>query len=98
MERTYKRCHLLYCKGVFQFTLLERPGFKRFLSIMDNWYEVPGQFYFTRTAIPALYATTKYTVKQELSTIKYFTATTDVWYNQGMVPYISYTVHFIDGT
>ena len=65
---------------------------------MDNWYEVPGQFYFTRTAIPALYATTKYTVKQELSTIKYFTATTDVWYNQGMVPYISYTVHFIDGT
>ena len=64
---------------------------------MDNRYEVPGQFYFTRTAIPGLYAT-KDTVKQELSIIKYFSATTDLWSSQSMVPYISYTVHFIDGT
>ena len=77
---------------------VEKPGFKRLLNTMDNRYEVPGRFYFTRTAIPALYATTRDTVKQELSTIKYFSATTDLWSSQGMVPYISYTVHFIDSS
>ena len=72
---------------------VEKPGFKRLLNVMDSRYEVPSRTYLSRTAI-----STKSKIKQEVASIDYFSAITDLWSSYGMVPYISYTLHFIDGT
>ena len=74
---------------------VEKPGL---LNVMDSRYEVPSHTYLSRTAIPTLYTATKSKIKQEVASIDYFSATTDLWSSYGMVPYISYTLHFIDGT
>ena len=76
---------------------VEKPGFKKLLSTFDGIrYELPSRSYFSRTALPALYLTTKERVIQEIESVKYFSATTDLWSSIGMKPYMSYTTHFIN--
>ena len=77
---------------------IENPGFNRLLKTLDSQHEVPNCSYFTKTALPALYTITTEKVRRELSTIEYFSAITDLWSSQDMIPYLSYTVHFINGT
>ena len=52
--------------------------------------------YLSRTAIPTLYASNRDKVKQELSKVPHFFATTELWSSIGMRPYTGYTNHFID--
>ena len=74
---------------------VEKPGFKNFLKKFDARYQLPSQKYFSQKALPNLYTPVKDKVKQELSDVKYFSATTDLWSSTGMIPYMSYTVHYI---
>ena len=75
---------------------VEKSGFQCMLNTFDAWFEVPSQTYFSRTAIPTLYASVREQVKQELSTVQYFSATTDLWSSTGTKPYMSYTMHFVN--
>jgi hypothetical protein len=43
-----------------------------------------------------MYASLKEKVRKELSSVTFFSSTTDLWSSIGMKPYISFTVHFID--
>ena len=52
-------------------------------------------FQVGNTALPKLYTSVKERVKQELSGVKFFLATCDLWSSRGMTPYMSYTVHYI---
>ena len=47
-------------------------------------------------ALPNLHATVKHQVKEEVGIIRYFSSTTDMWSSVGMVPHISYTIHYIN--
>ena len=75
---------------------VEKSGFKKLIAVFDPRYEIPSRNYFSRTGIPALYASTRDKVAQEIQAAKYFSATTDMWSSVGMKPYISFTVHFLD--
>lgn len=77
---------------------VEKPGFKKMLTIFDARYKPPGCKYFSETAIPGLYSTLREQVVTELSSVKYLSATTDLWSSIGLRPYLSYTVHYIDST
>ncbi len=84
-----KDCLLLYT--------VEKPGFKNLVSTFDSRYDLPSRSYFSRTALPELYAEVRDQVKAELEPITYFSATTDLWSSDGcLTPYISYTVHFLN--
>ena len=72
---------------------IEKSGFKWLLNSLDPRYELPSRFYFSRTAIPTLYASIRDKVKQELSKVPHFSATIDLWSSIGMRTYISYTIH-----
>ena len=74
---------------------VEKPRFKQLVGTLDKQYELPSRKYFTKTAIPTLYNTTRDTVASEISDVRYFSATTDLWSSEGMKPYLSYTIHFI---
>ncbi len=84
------------CKDSHAIYMVEKSGFRRLMKTLDSRYEVPSRSYFSKTAIPQLYSATVDKVKGELSTISYFSSTTDLWSSHGMVPYMSYTIHFID--
>ena len=75
---------------------VEKSGFKKLIAVFDPRYEIPSRNYFSRTGIPALYASTHDKVGQEIQAAKYFSATTDMWSSVGMKLYISFTVHFLD--
>lgn len=75
---------------------VEKLGFRRLMETLDRRYEIPSRSYFSKTAIPSLYAATVDKVKEELSSVQYYASTTDLWSSHGMIPYLSYTVHFID--
>jgi len=75
---------------------VEKPGFHQMLTQFDNRYELPSCKYFSQVAIPALYSKEREKVECELQGIEYYSATTDMWSSKGLLPYMSYTVHWLD--
>ncbi len=62
----------------------------------DGRYDLPSRKYFTHTSIPALYTKVR-SIPLNLSYSKhmqFYSATTDLWSSVGLLPYMSYTVHF----
>ena len=76
--------------------MVEKEWFQKLLKAFDSQYQLPNRKYFTNTAIPALYASTREKVSNSISGAKYFAATMDMWSSATSAPYMSYTVHFID--
>ncbi len=69
---------------------VEKQGFKHFVKSFDERYKIPSRSYFSRTALPDLYSSTRQKVREEISKVQFFSATTDLWSsegNQGMKPY-----------
>lgn len=89
---------ITYCivKDMLPMYAVEKPGFRRMLAVLDKWYEPPSRTYMSKIAIPHAYSITKERVVNDLSHVKYFSATTDCWSSQGMKPYLSYTIHYVD--
>ena len=48
------------------------------LNALDLRYEIPGQNHFSRIALPSFCASVKQRVKQDVSTLQCFSATTDM--------------------
>ena len=83
-------------KDCLPVSVVEGSGFKKMIDAFDSRYELPSRNHFSRIALPALYASVKQKVKQDISAQQYFSATTDMWSSVGMQPYMSYTIHYID--
>ena len=75
---------------------VEKDGFKRLVRAFDERYSIPSRSYFSRNALPNLYAATEDQIKWEICDINNFSTTTDLWSSEGMLPYMSYTIHFLD--
>lgn len=101
-EKTSKRYKeiteaITYClaKDMMPMRTVEKPGFVHLVNKLDRRYEIPSRKYFSQEAIPNLYNTLTSEVKSELSQVKYFASTTDLWSSRTTEPYMSFTVHFI---
>ena len=75
---------------------VDKPGFRKMLECFDSQYELPTRKYLTRTSIPTFYSKVRDTVAQQLEEIHYYSCTADMWSSRGLVPYMSYTVHYLD--
>ncbi|XP_038064087.1 E3 SUMO-protein ligase ZBED1-like [Patiria miniata] len=82
-------------KEMLPFYTVEKEGFRKMLAAFDRQYELPGRKYFSNTAIPELYNKVRGEVASLLRSIDFFSATTDMWSSNTMVPFMSLTVHFI---
>ena len=78
------------------YQILEKPGFKKMISKLDPKYQLPTRKYFSNNEIPRMYSKTVEKVKEDISTIKYFAATMDLWTSTANHPYLSCTIHFIN--
>ncbi len=84
------------CKDMLPIYTVEKPGFQRMLKSYDSQYQLPSRKYFFETAILKFYNQEKERVVAELSLIKNFAATTDMWSSEMGQPFLPYTVHFKD--
>ena len=75
---------------------VEKEGFQKLVRTFDSQYHLPNRKYFSNTAIPTLYASTRDKVSDSISIAKHYAATTDLWSGVTSTLYMSYTVHFID--
>ncbi len=82
-------------KEVVSFHTVEKKSFKDMIKALDAQYELPGQKYFSKTAIPDLYNKVRKEVQALLSGTDSFSLTTDMWSSLNMTPYMSLTVHTI---
>ena len=83
-------------KDMVPFYTVEKPGFKRLVSVFDKQYDLPSGKYFFQVAVPSLYNNIRDEVAAEISNVEYYSATTDLWSSEGLKPYLSYTIHYID--
>ncbi len=83
-------------KDMVPINTVTNPGFANMIRSLDKRYVIPSRTYFSQVAIPGLYDKCKAQVETELSQVKYYAATTDLWSSRTTEPYISLTIHFID--
>ena len=83
-------------KDMMPIYTVEKSGFQQLLKDFDPRYQLPSRKYFSQQAIPKLYNETREKIIQQLESVEFFSATTDMWSSNTMEPYMSYTVHFID--
>lgn len=81
-------------KEMVLFNTVEEPSFKAMLYTFDKQYELPGQKYFSKTAIPNLFNEARSNITKELGDVEYLALTTDMWSSCNMMPYMS--VHYVN--
>ena len=84
-------------KDSVPFNAVERPGFKRLLHVLEPRYQVPSKSTFSSDRMTKLYDATRGNVMVEIkNSVNFYAATTDMWSSRGMIPYIGFTLHWID--
>ncbi|RXN21005.1 zinc finger BED domain-containing 1-like protein [Labeo rohita] len=67
------------------------------VKTLDKKYVIPSRNYFSKVALPALYEKCQGGIEREITAVEYFATTTDLWSSRTMEPYMSLTIHYIDG-
>ncbi|XP_057183056.1 E3 SUMO-protein ligase ZBED1-like [Triplophysa rosa] len=83
-------------KDMMPIYTVSKEGFQKMIRTLDKRYQLPSRNYFSQVAIPELYNKCRSEVQLEISTVKFFSTTTDLWSSRTTEPYISLTVHFVD--
>ena len=84
-------------KEMIPINTVEKPGFRSMVRKLDPRYEVPSRKYFSKTALPLLYAETHERVTKELQEAEYYSVTKDLWSSDGKLePYLAVMVHYIN--
>ena len=84
-------------KEMILINTVKKPGFRSMVRKMDPRYEVPSKKYFSKTALPSLYAETRERETKELQEAEYYSVTTDLWSSAGKLePYLAVMVHYIN--
>ena len=79
MEGTHRFDYTLYAEDCLPINVVEGAGFKKMINAFDLRYEIPIWNHFSRIALPSLCASVKQRVKQNISALQCFSATTDIW-------------------
>ena len=96
-----KRCTNAFTKfletAMQPYNLVEQKSFIDMVNVLNSQNKLPGQKYFSTSAIPKLYSEVKEKVKHELSVVDEdaISMTTDGWTSIANTPFIAVTAHFI---
>ena len=88
-----------YCiaKDMLPLQIVNKPGFRHMLSKLIPRYNLPSRRHFSDISIPRLFSQIRDSVvRPKLEQTVYFSATTDLWTSANIIPYLTFTVHFID--
>ena len=77
--------------------VVEGKGFRQLMKVAEPRFKLPSRTYFSKSVIPAKYATAKEELATFLEGIKHCSITTDIWTAKYQVrSYVSLTCHAID--
>lgn len=76
--------------------IVSKPGFQHLLSKFNPKYDLPSKNYFSRVAIPSLYADVRKVVERELKSADCFAATVETWTCRSNEMYVTCGVQFVD--
>ena len=77
-------------------SILDKPGFRHMVRKPNPRYQMPSRKHFTEYEIPRMYNQVKSTFQGRIKLVNYFSATTDLWTSAANIPFMSFTIHFID--
>jgi hypothetical protein len=75
---------------------VDDKGFRNLIRTFEPRYDPPSRKTLTTKYLPQMYEGEKARIKRELSGIKSFSLTTDIWTSRANHAYTGLTVHFID--
>ncbi|XP_073721603.1 E3 SUMO-protein ligase ZBED1-like [Misgurnus anguillicaudatus] len=78
------------------YSLVEEPGFKYLLHILEPRYNMPSRTHIRQTVVPSIYNQTRALMEHELSAAPSVSLTTDGWTSRATESYLTVTAHFID--
>ena len=82
-------------KEMMPVNIVERQGFKYMVRKLDCRYEIPSRKYFSKNALPSLYAATYQKIANSMKGLEYFSVTADMWSSGKMEPYLAVTIFTI---
>ncbi|XP_039279367.1 E3 SUMO-protein ligase ZBED1-like [Nilaparvata lugens] len=77
------------------FTMVEREGFRNFVSVIDSKYELPSKTHLKNNFFPQYHNQLEEKLKTLLNKVKYVAITCDVWTSPSTEGYLTITCHFI---
>uniref|UniRef100_A0A1X7UNU5 BED-type domain-containing protein n=1 Tax=Amphimedon queenslandica TaxID=400682 RepID=A0A1X7UNU5_AMPQE len=88
-------------KEMLPIYLVDKPGFREMISVINPRYDLPHKDHFSRLAIPRLYEDTRHNLESKLASssaksIFFFSSTSDLWSSRTSDPFLVYTIHYID--
>ena len=91
-----------YClaRDMLPLSTVDKPGFRAMIHHFNPRYQLPTRKHFTKVAIPALVNDVKCKIEEQIKSkqLEYFSATTELWTSAAGDPYITFTVHFNNGS
>ena len=90
---------ITYClaKDAMPIYRVDKAWFQHMASKLDPRYEIPFRKAFSSHEIPLLYLHVRNDVMAQLKQMKHYAMTTDLWTSGACDPYITLTIHYIDG-
>ncbi|GFO45855.1 Zinc finger bed domain-containing protein 1 [Plakobranchus ocellatus] len=76
-------------------SIVNRPGFREFVSAMDNRFELPAKKSINKTLIPELAEETRHKVKLDVVIASYFALSVETWMYRETQAYMTVSAHFI---
>lgn len=80
------------------FSVVDQPGFKKMIDVLEPRYSVPTRQHFSEKIIPELYAETRRDIELAIAKADHIAITTDGWTSRATVSYNTITGHFIDSS
>jgi len=60
-------------------SVVDNTGFKQLLHVAEPDFKVPSRTYYTNTVTPAMYTRKREKTEKLLSSVQYYSVTTDIW-------------------
>ncbi|XP_065671849.1 zinc finger BED domain-containing protein 6-like [Hydra vulgaris] len=76
-------------------SIVENPGFKRLLQILEPRYTIPSRKYFSTIEIPSIYQKVSSKIQFLAKKANHVSITTDMWSSTANVDYMSLTAYFL---
>ena len=87
-------CYFI-AKGLQPFDTLNDTGFKRMINTFEPTYEPPNRKVVATKYLPKMFDCEKQTIRQQMSNLKSFALTTDIWSSRANHSYTGLTFHYI---
>ena len=91
-----KAIGIFMAKDLRPYSVVENPGFKKLVSVLEPRYNMPSRVHFSKTVVPNLYDEVKSEVQSDLRWASHVALTSNGWTSRATGSYVTITAHYIN--